>query len=157
MADRVAVLAHRKKTLHGAGLDALREILAAAGVEDPHWYEVTKSRKAPKQARAALDAGADLVLVRGGDGMDDADPSDGLLEVGVTTASGVLRWARTLGRMTFGRSDNSAFNRITRGGKISVKLAEPMPVELDGGARDDVRKFTATVAPGALIGCVPRP
>jgi diacylglycerol kinase (ATP) len=296
--ERVAVLAHRKKMLHGAGLDALRETLAAAGVEDPLWYEVNKSRKAPKRARAALKAGADLVLIWGGDGMtqrsvdalagsgvpvgllpagtanllasnlgipakldaavqvalhgdrrnldlgllavagveehfavmagagfdaelvggadrrskarlgklayfrsglagvrgpvvkarvkvdgkvwyagpvscvllgnvgrivggvpafDDADPSDGLLEVGVTTASGVLQWARTLGRMTFGRSDNSKFIRITRGRKISVKLAKSMPVELDGGARDDARSFTATVAPGALIVCVPRP
>jgi diacylglycerol kinase (ATP) len=294
--DRVAVLAHRKKNLHGAGLDALRETLDAAGVEDPLWYEVDKSRKAPKRARAALKAGADLVLVWGGDGMvqrsvdalagsgvpvgllpagtanllasnlgipekldaavrvalhgdrrnldlgllhagaveehfavmagagfdaelvggadrrakarlgklayfrsglsgirgpvvrarvkvdgkvwyqgpascvllgnvgrivggvpafDDADPADGLLEVGVTTASGVLQWARTLGRMTFGRSDDSKYIRITRGRKISVKLARPLPVELDGGARDDARKFTATVAPGALIVCVP--
>ncbi|HST67988.1 MAG TPA: diacylglycerol kinase family protein [Mycobacteriales bacterium] len=294
----MAVLAHRKKYLHGAGLDALRETLAAAGVEDPLWYEVNKSRKAPKRARAALKEGADLVLVWGGDGMvqrsvdalagsgvpvgllpagtanllasnlgipdnleaavktalhgdrrtldlglltagdveehfavmagagfdaelvggadrrakarlgklayfrsglagirgpvvrarvkvdgtlwyegpascvllgnvgrivggvpafDDADPSDGLLEVGVTTASGVLQWARTLGRMTFGRSDHSQFIRITRGRKITVKLAKPLPIELDGGARDDARKLTATVAAGALIVCVPHP
>jgi diacylglycerol kinase (ATP) len=296
--DRVAVLAHRKKKLHGAHLDALRDTLAAAGVEDPLWYEVNKSRKAPKRARAALDAGAELVLVWGGDGMtqrsvdalagsgvpvgllpagtanllasnlgipekldaavqvalhgdrrnldlgllaaggtkehfavmagagfdaelvggadrrskarlgklaylrsglsgirgpvvtarvkvdgkvwyagpascvllgnvgrivggvpafDDADPSDGLLEVGVTTASGVLQWARTLGRMTFGRSDNSKFIRITRGRKISVRLDKAVPVELDGGARDEARSFKARVAPGALIVCVPRP
>jgi diacylglycerol kinase (ATP) len=296
--DRVAVLAHRKKKLHGAGLDALRETLAAAGVEDPLWYEVNKSRQAPKRARAALDAGADLVLVWGGDGMtqrsvdalagsgvpvgllpagtanllasnlgipdrlgpavqtalhgdrraldlgvltagdgpehfavmagagfdaelvggadrrakarlgklayfrsglsgirgpvvdarvkvdgkpwyegpascvllgnvgritggvpafDDADPADGLLEVGVTTASGVLQWARTLGRMTFGRSERSPFIRITRARKVSVKLGRALPVELDGGARGGVRSFKARVAPGALIVCVPRP
>ena len=54
------MLAHRKKLLHGAGLDALRETLDAAGVTDPLWYEVNKSKKAPKQARKALDAGASL-------------------------------------------------------------------------------------------------
>ena len=63
------MLAHRNKLLHGAGLDALRETLDAAGVTDPLWYEVTKSRKAPKKARKALEAGAELVLVWGGDGM----------------------------------------------------------------------------------------
>lgn len=68
MAGRVAV-AHRAKTLHGDGLDALRAALAADGVPDPFWYEVNKSRKAPKKARKALAEGADLVLVWGGDGM----------------------------------------------------------------------------------------
>ena len=297
MTEHVAVLAHRKKTLHGAGLDALRETLAAAGVEDPLWYEVSKSRKAPKRARAAVEASADLVLVWGGDGMvqrsadalagsgvpvallpagtanllasnlgiparldaavttalhgdrrtldlgllsagdvrehfavmagagfdaelvggadrrakarlgklayfragmsgirgpvvtarvkvdgrpwyegpascvllgnvgritggvpafDDADPADGRLEVGVATATGVLQWARTLGRTAFGRSDASKFVRITRGRRITVKLTEPLPVELDRGARGGARKLTATAAPGALTVCVPR-
>ena len=41
----------------------------AHGVDEPLWYEVVKSKQAPKQARAALEAGADLVFVWGGDGM----------------------------------------------------------------------------------------
>ncbi len=69
MAERVAVVAHRKKTLRGGGLDALRAALAREGVQDPLWYEVGKSRKAPKRARRAVAHGADLVLVWGGDGM----------------------------------------------------------------------------------------
>jgi diacylglycerol kinase (ATP) len=293
MADRIAVLAHRKKTLHGAGLAALRETLDAAGVSDPLWYEVNKSRKAPKQARRALDAGAELVLVWGGDGMvqrsmdalagsgvpvallpagtanllasnlgipeklrpavqtalhgarrtldlgvldgehfavmagvgfdaelvggadrrskdrlgklayirsalrglrgptvgakvkvdgkvwyegpascvllgnvgriiggvpafDDADPSDGLLEVGVASASGVLQWGRTLGRMVLGQSERSKYIQITRGRTISVRLDEPLPVELDGGERGKARKLDVEVAPGAITVCVPR-
>ncbi|QGN48557.1 diacylglycerol kinase family lipid kinase [Micromonospora sp. WMMC415] len=64
----VAVVAHRKKTL-GGGLDALRADLIAAGVDDLIWYEVPKSRKAPKKVRKALKKGADLVFVWGGDGM----------------------------------------------------------------------------------------
>ena len=287
------MLAHRKKNLHGAGLDALRETLDAAGVTDPLWYEVNKSKKAPKRARKAVDAGAELVLVWGGDGMtqrsvdalagsgvtvgllpagtanllasnlgiptklaeavqialhgknrkldlgtldgehfavmagagfdarlvggadrkakdrlgrlayvrsgltglrsptvraevtvddrvwytgpascvlfgnvgritggvpafDDADPTDGEIEVGVTTASGTLQWARTLGRVAFGRSDKSPYVRITRGKKISVKLDAPLPMELDGGARGDVKKFTVRVVPAAVTVRVPR-
>ena len=64
----VAVIAHTGKTL-GGGLEELRRVLARAGVDNPMWHEVPKSRKAPKRVRAALDAGADLLIVWGGDGM----------------------------------------------------------------------------------------
>lgn len=64
----VAVIAHRRKQL-GGGLTELRERLAADGVDTPLWFEVNKSRKAPKRAREALEQGADRVLVWGGDGM----------------------------------------------------------------------------------------
>ena len=66
--SRVAVVAHARKTL-GGGLPELRRVLAAHGYPDPLWFEVKKSRKAPKRARAALDEGADLIFVWGGDGM----------------------------------------------------------------------------------------
>jgi diacylglycerol kinase (ATP) len=63
----VAVVAHSGKTL-GGGLGELREVLAAEGFEDPVWFEVNKSKKAPKRAREAVAAGADVVFVWGGDG-----------------------------------------------------------------------------------------
>ena len=65
---RVAVIAHRKKSL-GGGLDELRKLVAEEGFDDPVWHEVSKSRKARKRARRVLDDGVDLVLVWGGDGM----------------------------------------------------------------------------------------
>ena len=64
---KVAVVAHRNKTL-GGGLMELRQVLARHGVVDPLWYEVPKSKKAPKKVKRALDEGADLVFVWGGDG-----------------------------------------------------------------------------------------
>lgn len=64
---RVAVIAHKKKRL-GEGLDALRTALVDEGITDPLWYEVSKSKKGPKKARKAKEAGADLFLVWGGDG-----------------------------------------------------------------------------------------
>lgn len=63
----VAVVAHRGKTL-GAGLSDLRQALYDAGINDPMWFEVPKSRKAPARAREALEKGADVVFVWGGDG-----------------------------------------------------------------------------------------
>src|SRR5215831_7178726 len=65
---RVAVVAHAKKGPPD-GLAQLRKALANEGVSDPDWYEVRKSRKAPKRVRAAVAAGADLVVAWGGDGM----------------------------------------------------------------------------------------
>jgi YegS/Rv2252/BmrU family lipid kinase len=64
----VAVVAHARKSL-GGGLPELREVLAREGFPEPLWYEVSKSRKAPKRARRALADGADVVFVWGGDGM----------------------------------------------------------------------------------------
>lgn len=64
---KIAVVAHRKKSL-GGGLIELRQVLARHGVTDPLWFEVPKSRKAPKRVREALKAGVDRVFVWGGDG-----------------------------------------------------------------------------------------
>lgn len=64
----VAVVAHSGKSI-GGGLPELRERLAANGVGDPMWFEVPKSKKAPKRVREAIERGADLLFVWGGDGM----------------------------------------------------------------------------------------
>lgn len=63
----IAVVAHSAKRI-GPGLPALRRLLAAEGVTDPLWAEVTKSRFAAGCVEDALEAGADLVFVWGGDG-----------------------------------------------------------------------------------------
>jgi YegS/Rv2252/BmrU family lipid kinase len=63
----VAVVAHSGKSVAG-GLPELRRVLADAGVEAPLWFEVPKSRKAAKKLEEAVDTGADLVFVWGGDG-----------------------------------------------------------------------------------------
>ena len=64
----VAVLAHTGKSL-GGGLSELRDVLAREGVDAPLWYEVPKSKKAPKKVKQAVADGADLLFVWGGDGM----------------------------------------------------------------------------------------
>jgi diacylglycerol kinase (ATP) len=65
---KVAVVAHAGKTL-GGGLPELRRLLEAAGIADPFWREVGKTRKAPAQVRRALAEGAQLLVAWGGDGM----------------------------------------------------------------------------------------
>jgi diacylglycerol kinase (ATP) len=68
MNERVAVIAHQLKSIDG-GLPQLRHELAEAGITDPIWYEVPKSKFAPKRVRQALKDGADLVIAWGGDGL----------------------------------------------------------------------------------------
>jgi diacylglycerol kinase (ATP) len=64
----VGVIVHSGKTF-GGGLEELRRTLAAAGYTHPLWYEVAKSSKAHKAIRKALDKGARLLFIWGGDGM----------------------------------------------------------------------------------------
>jgi diacylglycerol kinase (ATP) len=66
--SKVAVVAHAGKTF-GGGLLELRRELERQGVPDPIWHEVPKSRKAPAQVRRAVEEGAELLFVWGGDGM----------------------------------------------------------------------------------------
>ena len=68
MVGTIAVVAHSGKTL-GGGLDELRHELGVHGVSDPLWFEVPKSKFAPRRVAEALDAGADVVFAWGGDGM----------------------------------------------------------------------------------------
>ena len=63
----VAVIAHTDKTF-GGGLAELRESLAREGYDDPLWYEVQTSAQAPKFARLALEKGAEVIFIWGGDG-----------------------------------------------------------------------------------------
>ncbi|HKH65381.1 MAG TPA: YegS/Rv2252/BmrU family lipid kinase [Solirubrobacterales bacterium] len=65
---KVAVVAHAGKTV-GGGLPELRRTLERAGVSDPLWTEVPKSKRAPAAVEQALEEGAELLLAWGGDGM----------------------------------------------------------------------------------------
>jgi YegS/Rv2252/BmrU family lipid kinase len=65
---RIAVIAHRGKTL-GGGLPELRRVLEGRGATDVFWREVGKSRFAPSEVKKALAQEAELIFVWGGDGM----------------------------------------------------------------------------------------
>ncbi|MDH2427057.1 diacylglycerol kinase family protein [Sphaerisporangium sp. TRM90804] len=96
-------------------------------------------------------------ITGGIEAFDDARPDDGWLEVGVSTAQGPIQWARVIGKMATGRSEESPFVRITRGRKVTATFETPLTYELDGGDRDATTKIKAEVAPGALTLCVPEP
>ncbi|MGI5238078.1 diacylglycerol/lipid kinase family protein [Dactylosporangium sp. CA-139066] len=87
---------------------------------------------------------------------DDASPFDGRLAVGVATAHGALQWARTLGSMATGRTDKSPFVQIGSARKVYAEFAEPVLLELDGGARKRVKRLEAEAVPAAVTIAVPR-
>jgi YegS/Rv2252/BmrU family lipid kinase len=64
----VAVIAHAGKSM-GGGLEELRQALQKAGVNDPIWSEVPKSKYAPERVEKALAEGAETIFAWGGDGM----------------------------------------------------------------------------------------
>ncbi|MBA2438268.1 MAG: NAD(+)/NADH kinase [Acidimicrobiia bacterium] len=96
---KVAVIAHQKKRL-GGDLDDLRDALASRGVTEPLWYQVPKSKKAPKKAKEAMENGAELLLVWGGDGTVrrclDAVAGSGV-PIGILPAGSANLLARNLG------------------------------------------------------------
>jgi len=85
----------------------------------------------------------------------DAQPDDGLLEVGVVTAESALQWARVLSRMVVDDVKHSPLTKMTRARKVRVKLDRPTTYELDGGARKATKKIRASIEPGAINVCVP--
>jgi YegS/Rv2252/BmrU family lipid kinase len=285
------VVAHARKSL-GGGLGELRADLARAGVHDPIWHEVLKSKRAPERARDAVEAGADLVLVWGGDGtvqrcidalagsgatvgilpagtanllatnlgipkdlhgalkvalsgprrkldlgvingehfavmagcgfdalmirdadrglkdrfgraayvwtgarnlrmnvvkarikvdgetwfkgrlscvlvgnvgrlfggieaFEDASPDDGLLNLGIVTATNPMQFVRAFGRTAIGRAERSPFVDLTMARRIDVRLDRKLPYELDGGDRKATKRLRIEIEPSAISGAVP--
>jgi len=86
---------------------------------------------------------------------DDARPDDGLLELGVVSAEGILEWARTLARTALGSASRSPFVQETKARSVKVKLGRKVLYELDGGDREKTKSFKVKVEPGAVSVCVP--
>jgi diacylglycerol kinase (ATP) len=96
-------------------------------------------------------------LFGGIDAFEDARPDDGLLELGIVTADGILQWSRTIARATVGSPHKSPFVQVTKAHVVKVKLDRRVLYELDGGDRSKVKAFTVKVEPGAISVCIPRP
>lgn len=86
---------------------------------------------------------------------DDATPDDGVLEIGVVTAAGVLQWGRTLARTTVGSAEKSPFVDVARGKKMTIRFDKPTLYEIDGGERKAVTKLKVRVAPHSITVRVP--
>ena len=158
----------------GAGLDAMMIRAADAGLKDRVgriayvWTGAKNVRMDPVtmtvevDGKLWFDGEASCVLlgnvgdVLGGLSVfPDAVPDDGYLDLGVVTADGAWDWARTLGRAVVGDVSASPFVETTTGRTVEVRLAKPMPYQLDGGDRKATKKLKVKVKPSAITVCVP--
>lgn len=85
----------------------------------------------------------------------DARPDDGVLELGIVTAEGLVQWTRTLARTAVGDPNRSPFVRTTKASSVKVELDRKVLYELDGGDRSKVKAFKVEVEERALNVCVP--
>jgi YegS/Rv2252/BmrU family lipid kinase len=85
----------------------------------------------------------------------DARYDDGLLDVGVVTASGRADWLRVGTRALVGRIDSSPLVHIVQASAATIELDRTMPWELDGGDQPRAKMFKVSVLPGRQAICVP--
>jgi diacylglycerol kinase (ATP) len=159
----------------GAGLDARMIQAADGGLKDRFgraayvWTAAKELRSEPFTARIEVNGdlwykgNASCILLgnvgslfAGVDVFENAQPDDGLLELGVSNAEGLGDWARTMAQTVIGTAANSPFVQATKAKKIVVELSRKVPYELDGGERGTTKRLKAKVEPGALKVRVPR-
>jgi YegS/Rv2252/BmrU family lipid kinase len=165
--ERFAVMA-------GAGFDAQMIREADAGLKDRIgrvayvWTGVNQLGRKPFEAKIAVDGatwfegkissvllGNVGQLFGGVEAFEDAQPDDGLLELGVVTADSALEWARTIARTAVGSSDASPYVQVTKAKSAEMKFDRKVLYEVDGGDRTKVKKLDVEVEPSAIDVCVP--
>jgi diacylglycerol kinase (ATP) len=129
-----------------ANLDA-KPFAAKIKVDGSRWY------KGPATCILLGNVGS---LFGGIEVFDDAQPDDGLLELGVVMAQGPVQLTRTVVRTALGKAEKSPFVRVTKARSVRVKLDRKVRYELDGGDRSKVTEFKVDVEPRAVTVCVPR-
>ena len=153
--------------IRSAGKGALKERFGRAAYV---WAGSEELRAKPFRARIKVDGttwykGKASCILLGNVGelfggvevFEDARPDDGLLEVGVVTAEGLLEWSRMMGRAVVGTASKSRFAQTTKASSVKVSLSRKVLYELDGGDRTKVKAFKVKVEPGAISVCVPGP
>ena len=86
---------------------------------------------------------------------DEAQPDDGVMEVGVITAEGPLQLVRTAARALLHRAESSPHVTTSDGTSVVLQFGRPVPYELDGGEREPTRILEIEVHPKSLTVCVP--
>jgi diacylglycerol kinase (ATP) len=158
----------------GTGLDALMIRDASKGLKDRVgrlgyvWTGAKNIHRATNEMVVRVDgvdwfdgrASCALVgnvgtLIGGLELFEGADPSDGLLEVGVVSAESTVEWARLLGRALTSKPSDSPLLTCTRGRKVTITLSSKERYELDGGDRPKTKRLKLRVDHLALSVCVP--
>ena len=84
-----------------------------------------------------------------------AEPDDGILDLGIVTASNPAQWASVFTRIAVGKADGSKYVRFARGTKFTATFDRPIRYQVDGGDRKFVTKLRIKVHPAAVTICAP--
>jgi diacylglycerol kinase family enzyme len=158
----------------GAGLDAQMIADADGGLKDRLgrlgyvWTGLKNLRTEPFTATVTVDGttwyhGPANCVIAGNVGklfgglelFDASQPDDGLLELGVLTATGAFATARTMARVAVTTVDGGPHARTTKARKVRVRFDRKVLYQVDGGDREEVRSLKIRVIPGGLVVCVP--
>jgi diacylglycerol kinase family enzyme len=155
----------------GLGFDA--NVIRAADKHMKHvlgrmayvWAAARNLRMDPFEARVDVDGkrfykGQATLILFGNVGrafaglqiFEDARADDGLLEVGVADAEGIMQWGKTIARKHVA---NSPFVHMTQARSVQVKLQRKVRYEVDGSERTKEKAFEVEVEPGGISICVP--
>lgn len=87
----------------------------------------------------------------------EAEPSSGLLEVGVVQAESGWEWVKVLAHTAVGGAEKSPLVSTSRGRKILIKLSQKRPYQLDGGDRPAAKRFRIKAKAHKITVCIPAP
>lgn len=161
----------RWAVMAGVGFDA--NVIRAADKHMKHvlgrmayvWAAAKNLRMDPFEARVDVDGkrfykGPATLILFGNVGrafaglelFEDARPDDGLLEVGVADAEGIMQWGKTIARKHI---RNSPFVHMTKARSVEVRLQRKTRYEVDGSERTKEKAFSIEVEPAGITICVP--
>jgi diacylglycerol kinase (ATP) len=161
----------RWAVMAGVGFDA--NVIRAADQHMKHvfgrmayvWAAAKNLRMNPFEARVEVDGrrfykGPATLILFGNVGrafgglelFEDAKADDGLLEVGVADAEGIMQWGKTIARKHVA---NSPFVHMTKARSVEVKLQRKIRYEVDGSERTKEKAFSVQVEPAGITICVP--
>ena len=92
-------------------------------------------------------------LKGGVEAFPDASPTDGMLDVGVLTATGLKAWAGLMVSAVRGRQNLSGHAQLWAGRSIVVRTDSKHRFELDGGVKGRAKKLKFEVVPRSLVLC----
>jgi len=158
----------------GAGLDALvveatdsdlkeklgraAYLIKGAGALDMDPFEVdveVDGERAFRGRATSVFVGNAREAVGGLSLSDEAEPDDGVMEVGVVTAEGPMQIIRTAARALLRKAEDSPHVTTTNGTSVVLQFGRAVPYELDGGEREPTRLLEIEVRPETLTVCVP--
>jgi diacylglycerol kinase (ATP) len=129
--------------------------IAAARDRKPFVVRVTVDGKRFFEGEATCVLVGNLGTLKGGiEAFPDASPTDGLLDVGVVTATGLREWGSVMMSAVRKKQALSGHTHIGHGSEITVKLDRKHRFELDGGSKGTAKKLHYTVRPASLSICV---